>query len=351
MGKTKRIARLNQDYFNDSVYMQFKAGDVFQLYEDGSTPAIKRGNGLNNVGYVMVEAPENDSNYTAFSIPLDKVKIETLKEEEKNETQESPVDELPSDTEHQDEEPTQELSLKDKVEQRLRKAQENKAFKDSEGRIGGSAAEKAAYRMINLQDLNELEGKDEVTAKELVKKDRVFPKVDLVSERSRGVSSGAAYMKTQIREFFPNTIKNDPIYRKIYVAYADHISKSMYDIVSLKEIGDFTYKVINDFFDKMVESINPAFHEAIQQEKEKIQTDYDKSSKLVDEANNEMKRLEFENKEKYPELANEYGFVPDYKLPEHARVEAADARGKYYELVQKRAEFDIYSPTPSQNRC
>lgn len=36
------------------------------------------------------------------------------------------------------------------VEERLRKAQENKEFKDTEGRIGGSKKERMAYKVINV---------------------------------------------------------------------------------------------------------------------------------------------------------------------------------------------------------
>ena len=94
-------------------------------------------------------------------------------------------------------------SVRAKVEAKLRAAQENKEFKDTE-RIGGSKKEKAAYKHILSSDLAEIE-KDEATAIELVKKDKVYPKVDIPGEQAKGTSGGAAYLKVKMRESFSST--------------------------------------------------------------------------------------------------------------------------------------------------
>jgi hypothetical protein len=105
-------------------------------------------------------------------------------------------------------------SLSEKVEQRLRQKQQNKEFKDTEGRVGGSKKEKRAYKIVSLQDLKNIE-QDEATAIELIKKDRIYPKVNVNLEIENGVSSGTAFLKVKMREVYPpqplNTKEEMPI--------------------------------------------------------------------------------------------------------------------------------------------
>ena len=83
-------------------------------------------------------------------------------------------------------------------------------------RVGGSKKEKAAYKKVQLSDLEDIE-KDEATAIELIKKDRVYPVVDVGAEKDRGVSPGTAYLKTKLRASFGNQPPNDKNKRKVFV--------------------------------------------------------------------------------------------------------------------------------------
>lgn len=111
------------------------------------------------------------------------------------------------------------------VEERLRKAQENKSFKDSKGRVGGSKKEKAAYRKIlSVADLSGIESEGEALAIMLIKKDKVYPKIDIEAQKKWGASSGAVFLKTKLRGAFPSepTISS-PLMRRIYTGFAEYL--------------------------------------------------------------------------------------------------------------------------------
>lgn len=131
--------------------------------------------------------------------------------------------------------------LHQKVEEHLRKKQEKKEFKDTEGRIGGSSKEKRAYQMITRGQLAEIE-QDAILAQELIKKDKVYAKVDPRQEREKGVSAGAAYLKTKLRENFGAAPPNTPEARKVYTAFAEELVRRMDEVYTLdafwKEVID-----------------------------------------------------------------------------------------------------------------
>lgn len=83
---------------------------------------------------------------------------------------------------------TEEIKLE--VENKLKAAQSNKEFKDI-GRVQQTKKEKAAYRFITSNMLQELE-QDEVMAYNMVKKENVWKEIDVAAEKANGVSSGAA---------------------------------------------------------------------------------------------------------------------------------------------------------------
>lgn len=128
-------------------------------------------------------------------------------------------------------------TLQEKVEQRLRKKQENKEFKDTEGRIGGSKKEKRAYKIVSIEDLKNIE-QDEATAIELIKKDRVFPKINVNLEIENGVSSGAAFLKVKLREYFPSAPINNNR-RDAYVGFANYFISKFQDINSYDQFISF----------------------------------------------------------------------------------------------------------------
>lgn len=88
--------------------------------------------------------------------------------------------------------------IKDRVELRLREAEKNKAFKDSENRKKGAIKEKRAYDVIKFQNLIDIED-DPIFAQKIITKDKVFPKIDIEAEKANGVSAGAAFWKNEIR--------------------------------------------------------------------------------------------------------------------------------------------------------
>jgi hypothetical protein len=86
--------------------------------------------------------------------------------------------------------------IDDEVEKALREKQKKRKFKDAGKRIHGSRKEQAMYsKLISSSDLQSIE-QDEATAIELIKKDKVFPKVDPQLEKENGTDAGAAYLKT-----------------------------------------------------------------------------------------------------------------------------------------------------------
>lgn len=130
------------------------------------------------------------------------------------------------------------------VEERLRKAQENKSFKDSEGRVSGSKKEKAAYRKIlNVADLSGIELQGEALAVSLIKKDKVYPKIDIEGQKAFGASSGAVYLKTQLRSAFPNQPAiSSPIMRRIYTGFAEYLYNYF---ANTTEVMNFIYMLQN----------------------------------------------------------------------------------------------------------
>jgi hypothetical protein len=163
-------------------------------------------------------------------------------------------------------------SLTEKVEERLRKKQEGKTFSDTEGRIGGSAKEKSAYRLLKGQvyGLSDLEGieNDEATAIELIKKDKVYPKVDIEGERGKGVSSGAVFLKVELRKAFAGEPPNNKDKRKIYVGYATYLATAMEDIFSVKDFEEFrSKKTIATGVQEIIKILRPDLVESISDEK------------------------------------------------------------------------------------
>lgn len=162
-------------------------------------------------------------------------------------------------------------SLTQKVEERLRKKQEGKTFSDTEGRIGGSTKEKSAYRLLKGQvyGLSDLEGieTDEATAIELIKKDKVYPKVDIEAERGKGVSSGAVFLKVKLREAFGGEPPNDKNKRKVYVGYATYLATAMESVFSVQDYEEFrSKKTIGTGINEIIKILKPELIEDIEDE-------------------------------------------------------------------------------------
>ncbi len=122
----------------------------------------------------------------------------------------------------------------EKIEKRLRDAEKNKEFKDSEFRKPGARKEQRAYELIVYQNLSDLED-DPVFAYKTVNKDKVWPKLDIDQERVNGVSAGAAYWKQQLRKAMSKRPFNSADARKVYVKGISLLNTALSEAKTLEE--------------------------------------------------------------------------------------------------------------------
>jgi len=125
------------------------------------------------------------------------------------------------------------------VEKALQEKQKNKAFKDAGKRVHGSRKEQAMYdKLIRSSDLSSIE-QDEATAIELVKKDKVFPKIDPQAEKENGIDSGCAFLKTKVRAAFPQKpYKATKEARGQYVRMAEAFVSILSNAISIDDLKE-----------------------------------------------------------------------------------------------------------------
>lgn len=126
------------------------------------------------------------------------------------------------------------------VEKRLQDAQSKKRFKDAGTRVKGSKKEMAAIRgLITVNDLAALE-QDEVTAYEMVVKDKVWSKTDFDLEKQNNVDPGLAFLKAELRKAFAAkpTAKTAQM-RKSYVAFAAYIQQVLSTFKTVDQLLEF----------------------------------------------------------------------------------------------------------------
>lgn len=123
------------------------------------------------------------------------------------------------------------------IQKALDEKQKSKSFKDVGTRVGGSRKEQAAYETIRFEDLSDIE-RDTVAAERLVTKDRVWPVIDAAAERERGVSSGAAYLKVQIRKNCAAKPSNDKNKRASYVRFLTKLAADLEPLKKTAELYD-----------------------------------------------------------------------------------------------------------------
>lgn len=133
-------------------------------------------------------------------------------------------------------------TIEERVEKRLREKQAQKEFKDSEGRVGGSRKEDAAFKIITSGNLKELE-KDRVNAHKQVTKDKVFQKYDVEKMQEAGYSSGAAYLLVQAREALAAKPPDDADSREFYVWYIEMFRKAFDDTKTTRAVEDTLRKL------------------------------------------------------------------------------------------------------------
>jgi len=127
--------------------------------------------------------------------------------------------------------------IDDEVEKALQEKQKKRQFKDAGKRIHGSRKEQAMYdKLISSTDLQSIE-QDEATAIELIRKDKVFPKVDPQQEKENGTDAGCAFLKVKIRQAFPaNPYQNTKQAREQYVKMAEAFHAVMKDAVTIDNL-------------------------------------------------------------------------------------------------------------------
>ena len=127
--------------------------------------------------------------------------------------------------------------IDDEVEKALQDKQKSRQFKDAGKRVHGSRKEQAMYnKLISSSDLPSIE-QDEATAIELIKKDKVFPKIDTQKEKEDGTDAGAAYLKTKIRQAFPaKPYQNTKEIREQYVKMAEAIYAILNEAVTIDDL-------------------------------------------------------------------------------------------------------------------
>lgn len=218
-----------------------------------------------------------------------------------------------------------ENNITSKVEQYLSDKQAGKEFKDTENRVGGTRKEKAAYKMVLKSDLEALELNPEL-AIDLVKKDKVYPEIDVQAEIDKGTSSGAAYLKKKLREYFPSTPEeNTAIARKIYVEYADYIYNLTKDAVTVDDVLEKFNTAIREIKEFLYKVVNPDFY-ARHQERKRIHNErLEFYKRMIEDANKEFSDYYLNTLEKYentPAVVD--GVIDDEKLP----IEVSEELGR-----------------------
>lgn len=190
------------------------------------------------------------------------------------------------------------------VNKKLDIAEKNKEIKDSEERIVYAKKFKRAFKTISMSNLSDLE-KNEALAIEMVKKDKIFPKIDAEAEKDAGVESGAAYYKTKIRAIFPNKPEKDSAeYRRVYVYFANYIQAN---IIERAKTLDKVVELLKDMYKKTLRlyiiSVDSTgeLEKKIEDEILKIKIDLKKASDLLAEKSIDYLKFEQDLVEKYGE--------------------------------------------------
>ena len=91
-------------------------------------------------------------------------------------------------------------------------------------------------KLISSSDLNSIE-QDESTAIELVKKDKVFSKIDPQAEKENGTDSGCAFLKVKIRQAYPaKPHANTKEAREQYVKMAEAFVSVLNNAIAITDL-------------------------------------------------------------------------------------------------------------------
>lgn len=165
------------------------------------------------------------------------------------------------------------------VDEYLRKRESQKSFKDSDVRVSGSRKEMMAYSgLINSEDLQNIE-KDKVIAKKLVKKDKVYPKINTSEQIDKGVSGGCLFLKMKMRDFIWQTPPDTAQFRALYVGLSQWLYELFDDALTLNDFEERRRMFTNGVIRKSILISNPELEgELILQNKE-----YEQEAEKYDE--------------------------------------------------------------------
>jgi len=179
-----------------------------------------------------------------------------------------------------------ESTIKQEVEKKLQDKQKSKEFKDV-GRVSNTRKELAAYRLVNIENLNDLE-QDKVIAFNLVKKENVWKPIDIASEKEKGTSPGAAYLKVEIRKSLPAKPKDGEGFRKAYVLGLTTLQNDLEPCRNIEEIYNLLNKYrsfnVYDFTINFVEALPEGMSKETFEETAKKRLGYFRVSKALTES-------------------------------------------------------------------
>jgi hypothetical protein len=159
--------------------------------------------------------------------------------------------------------------IEEKVEQRLQEAQANKEFKDI-GRVSNLKKTKAAYRLIDMSNLSEIE-MDEVQAFNIVKKDLVWQPIDVNAERDKGTTAGATFLKIELRKAVPAKPDNNKNKRASYVLFLNKLQADLSECYNVKQIEELAIRYRKLAFADIVSYLlDPTYAEKSQEDKNAI---------------------------------------------------------------------------------
>lgn len=178
-----------------------------------------------------------------------------------------------------------ESTIKQKVEKKLQDKQKSKEFKDV-GRVSNTRKELAAYRLVNIDNLKDME-QDSVVAFNMVKKENVWKLVDVASEKEKGTSPGAAYLKVEIRKSLPAKPKDSEGFRKAYVLALTTLQNDLEPCRTIEEIYNLCNKYrsfnVYDFTINFVETLPEGMSKESFEEIAKKRIGYFRVSKALTE--------------------------------------------------------------------
>jgi hypothetical protein len=160
--------------------------------------------------------------------------------------------------------------IEELVEERLQEKQANKEFKDV-GRVANLKKTKAAYRLIDVSNLSEIE-QDEIQAFNIVKKDLVWIPYDVSQEKERGVTSGAAFLKVKIREAVPTKPDNSKAKREAYVLFLTKLQGDLLECYNVEQIQALSDKYLKYSITEVISSvIDASFNEKTEEQKKSLE--------------------------------------------------------------------------------